>query len=74
MIAIIVSGVTCAIFVGTFLFAFLKSKGVYDEYLEAVDKKEYAFKDFFPIGYYLNELNLSQKFVPSFISIYTDIK
>lgn len=65
MIAIIVSGVTCAIFVGTFLFAFLKSKGVYDEYLEAVDKKEYAFKDFFPIGYYLNELNLSQKFVPA---------
>ena len=47
MIAIIVSGVTCVIFVGTFLLAFLKSKGVYDEYLEAVDKKEYGFKDFF---------------------------
>ena len=42
MIAIIVSGITCAIFVGTFLFAFLKSKGVYDVYLEGVDKKEHA--------------------------------
>ncbi len=65
MIAIIVAGVTCAIFVGTFLFAFLKSKGVYDEYLEAIDKKEYSFKDFFPIGYYLNELDLARKIIPS---------
>lgn len=65
MIAIIVSGVTCAIFVGTFLLAFLKSKGVYDEYLEAVDKKEYGFKDFFPIGYYLNELDLERKLIPA---------
>ncbi len=65
MIAIIVAGVTCAIFVGTFLFAFLKSKGVYDEYLEAIDKKEYSFKDFFPIGYYLNELDLARKLIPS---------
>ncbi len=65
MIAIIVAGVTCAIFVGTFLFAFLKSKGVYDEYLEAIDKKEYSFKDFFPIGYYLNEFDFARKIIPS---------
>ena len=65
MIAIVVSGITCAIFVGTFLFAFLKSKGVYDEYLEYVDKKEYSFKDFFPIGYYLNDLDLEKKLIPA---------
>lgn len=65
MIAIIAAGITCAIFVGTFLFAFLKSKGVYDEYIEAVDKKEYSFKDFFPIGYYLNELELDRKIIPA---------
>lgn len=65
MIAIIVSGITCAIFVGTFLFAFLKSKGVYDEYIESIDKKEYSFKDFFPIGYYLNGLEISKKVVPA---------
>ena len=65
MIAIIVSGVVCSIFVGTFLFAFLKSKGVYDEYLEAVDKKEYGLKDFFPIGYYLNEFDVGKKIIPA---------
>jgi tight adherence protein C len=62
--AMIISGVTCAIFVLIFLFAFLKSKGTYDEYLDAVDKKEYPFKDFFPIGYYLNEFNFEQKIIP----------
>ncbi len=65
MIAIIISGITCVIFVGTFLLAFLKSKGVYDEYLEAVDKKEYGFKDFLPLGYYLNELDLERKLIPA---------
>lgn len=65
MVAIIVSGITCAIFAGIFLLGFIKSKGVYDEYLEIVDKKEYPFKDFFPIGYYLNELNLARKFIPA---------
>lgn len=64
MIAIIVSGITCAVFVGTFLFSFLRSKGVYDEYLEAVDKKEYGFKDFLPIGYFLNELESDRKIIP----------
>ncbi len=64
MIATIISGINCAIFVLIFLIAFLKSKGVYDEYLESVDKKEYAFKDFFPIGFWLNELNLLQKMTP----------
>ena len=65
MIAIIVSGITCAIFVGAFLVAYLKSKGVYDEYIEGVDKKEYSFKDFLPLGFWLNELNLTRRFVPA---------
>ncbi|MBO4898415.1 MAG: type II secretion system F family protein [Clostridia bacterium] len=63
--AIIISGITCLIFVGTFLFAYLKSKGVYDEYLEPVDKKEYPLKDFFPIGYTLNEFDLARKLIPA---------
>lgn len=65
MLAIILSGMVCAIFVLQFFAAFLKSKGVYDEYLESVDKKEYPLKDFFPIGYYLNDLNLPQKLLPA---------
>lgn len=65
MIAIIVSGITCSVFVGAFLLSFFKSKGVYDEYLEAIDKKEYGFKDFFPIGYYLNELELGRRLIPA---------
>ncbi len=64
MIAIIVAGIVCVVFTGTFLVAFIKSKGVYDEYLEAVDKKEYPIKDFFPIGYWLNEFDLAQKVIP----------
>lgn len=65
MAAMIVSGVTCAIFAGMFLFAFFKSKGTYDAYIAAVDKKEYPFKDFFPIGYCLNEIDLTRKIVPA---------
>jgi len=65
MIAMIIAGVDCAVFVLIFLIAFLKSKGVYDEYLESIDKKDYPFKDFFPIGYWLNELNVTRKVVPA---------
>lgn len=65
MIAIIVAGVTCVLFAGTFIMSFLLSKGKYDEYIESIDKKEYSLKDFFPIGIYLNELDLAQKLIPS---------
>lgn len=65
MTAMIISGIVCLMFVGIFLLGFIKSKGVYDEYLELVDKTEYPFKDFFPIGYYLNELDLSRKLIPA---------
>lgn len=65
MIAMIISGVCCAVFVLIFLFGYIKSKGVYDEYLETVDKKEYPFKDFFPIGYCLNDLEVAKKVIPA---------
>ena len=65
LVSIVVSGITCGVFVLTFLFAFLRSKGVYDEYIESVDKKEYPFRDFFPIGYYLNEFDLTKKIIPA---------
>lgn len=70
MIITIVAGIVCVLFAGTFLFAFFKSKGVYDEYLDSVDKKEFPLKDFFPIGYYLNDLNLTEKFMPAKIYSY----
>jgi len=65
MLAIIISGVTCAVFVSLFLMAYTKSKGIYDEFLESVDKKEYSLKDFFPMGFYLNDLNLERKIIPA---------
>lgn len=64
MIATIISGVTCGIFVLTFLIGFIKSKGVYDDYMENVDKKEYPLKDFFPIGLYLNDKEITKKIIP----------
>lgn len=65
MIGLIVSAAASAVFVGLFLFAFMKSKGTYDEYLESIDKKEYSFKDFFPIGFYLNDIELERKLIPA---------
>lgn len=70
MLGMLVSAVTAAVFVGLFLFAFLKSKGIYDEFLESIDKKEYAFKDFFPIGFYLNDIELERKIVPAKLYTY----
>ena len=43
----IISGIICALFCGNFLLCYAKSKGQYDDYLEAVDKKEYGLKDFY---------------------------
>ena len=47
-----------------FLTAFFKSKGIYDEYLVTISKKDYGFKDFLPIGLYLNEKLDSRKLIP----------
>lgn len=55
MIQIIIAAVFCAIFCGTFLICYVKSKGQYDDYLEAVDKKEYGLKDFLPLGLWFSE-------------------
>ncbi len=70
MIAIIVSAVICVVFAGAFLLAFLKSKGIYNEYIEGLDKKEYGMKDFLPLGIWLNELNLTRKLVPAGLYAY----
>lgn len=64
MIVLILASVDLAVFGCIFLFSFLKSRGVYEEYLESVDKKEYAFKDFIPIGLFINEKINIQKILP----------
>ena len=65
MFVLIAAVVVLAVLGVTFLLSYSKSKNVYDDYLETVDKKEYGFKDFMPIGFYLNEkLNL-QKLLPA---------
>jgi tight adherence protein C len=53
-----------AVFGGVFLIAFSKSKGVYDEYTETINKNEYMFKDFMPIGLWLNERIDLRKILP----------
>jgi tight adherence protein C len=68
MLTTVVSAVLCAFFAGTFLVAYTKSKGAYDEYLDGIDKKEYPFRDFIPIGLFLRETHFPGKFLPRFLS------
>ena len=70
MIALIVAVVVLALLGVTFLFSYFKSKGMYDDFLEAVDKKEYGFKNFMPIGLFLNDKIKMQKILPAKIYKY----
>ena len=64
MIVLIISSIFAILFCGTFLFAYFKSKGNYDEYIESLSKSDYALKDFFPIGIWFNETFDLKKFLP----------
>lgn len=70
MIAVIIACALFAFFGSVFLVSYMKSKGQYDEYIDNLDKKEYGFKDFIPIGIYLNEINILQKVLPAQIYKY----
>jgi tight adherence protein C len=65
LITLIIAIVLLAVLGLVFLFSLIKSKGVYDEYLEMVDKKDYAFKDLMPIGLFLNEKINMRKILPA---------
>ena len=60
----IISGGICLVFCGNFLLCYLKSKGQYDDYMEAVDKKEYGLKDFLPLGLWFCEQEWDKKLMP----------
>lgn len=64
MILKIFSILICVIFVGNFLFCYLRSKGKYDEYMEYVDKEEYGLKDFIPLGLLKAESAWTEKIMP----------
>ena len=64
MMQMICAGVVCLLFCGNFLVCYLKSKGQYDDYMEAVDKKEYGLKDFLPLGLYFCESDVGGKILP----------
>lgn len=64
MIPMICAGVICLLFCGNFLVCYLKSKDQYDDYMEAVDKKEYGLKDFLPLGLWFCESGISEKVLP----------
>lgn len=70
MISLIFSVMLCVLFCGMFLTTYIKAKGKYDEYIESLDKKEYSFKDFLPIGLYINEKISLKKYLPSSIYKY----
>ncbi|MDO5407854.1 MAG: type II secretion system F family protein [Eubacteriales bacterium] len=57
MAAMIITALVCGGCVGCFLISYFKAKGIYDEYMEYVDKEEYGLKDFIPIGLWLSEKN-----------------
>ena len=64
MIEIILSAIVLAIVGGVFLLAHMKSKGAYDDYMDAVDQKEYSLKDIIPAGLYINERIKLQRILP----------
>ncbi len=64
MVVKIAAIAVCAACIMLFLICYLKSKGVYEEYLEYVDKEEYGLKDFIPLGLILYESDLLQKIQP----------
>ena len=47
------------------LYAYTKSKGVYDEYIKPLDKNKFKLKDYLPIGLYLSDFIPFKKFIPS---------
>lgn len=74
-IYMIVSGVVAVGFCGLFLISYFKSKDIYNEYIEDLDKKEYPLKDFFPMGLWMNEKIDFSKFIPKqFASIFGKYK
>ena len=64
MIQMIVSGIMCVAFCGNFLLCYVKSKGQYEDYMEAVDKKEYGLKDFLPLGLWFSGQGWEKKILP----------
>jgi tight adherence protein C len=65
LLVLILAVIVLVLLGGAFLVSFQRSKGVYDEYLEGVDKKEYVFRDFMPIGFFLNEKLPPAKLLPA---------
>lgn len=43
-------------FIASILLIYFKSKGKYDAFIQPLDKKQYAFKDFMSIGFYILDL------------------
>ncbi len=64
IVSAILSIIVFAAFGGTFLYAYFKSKDVYDEYIEGLDKDEYKLIQLIPIGLYLCDQDLLQRYVP----------
>lgn len=64
MAGMVVSAAVCGIFLIVFLVFYFKSKGLYDEYVEYLDKDEYGLKDFIPIGLAMNEIEFFGKAMP----------
>lgn len=68
MAGMIASITVCVVFLLIFLVFYLKSKGMYDEYVEYLDKEEYGLKDFIPIGLAMNEVEIFGKIMPVSLS------
>ena len=64
LIAVVVSAVVLIVFVGLFLLSYFRSKGVYDEYMQYVDKEEFGLKDFIPMGLFLTDSISFERLLP----------
>ena len=64
LIAVVVSAVVLIVFVGLFLLSYFRSKGVYNEYMQYVDKEEFGLKDFIPMGLFLTDSISFERLLP----------
>lgn len=74
MILYIVSAAALVIVLLIALVFHAKSKGLYDGYLEGLDKKEWSLRDFLPIGFYISGLGFDEKLAGPFHEKYVQYK
>jgi len=70
LVSLIFSTAVFLVFTGTFLICYIRSKHVYDDMIEGLDKKEYGLQELIPLGLYYNETIQFRSFLPKGLEQY----